>query len=261
MAQLELLNYYRFFEIETPAATADVWRSLAAQLGLTGTLILAREGTNSALVGPPEKIDQYIARKSDFDWDQASVKRLPVDEYESPYAKLKVKIKAEICTAGFAAPHELNRGRFIPPAAFQRLAAAPDTVLLDVRNNYEARIGTFRGARTIDMEHFREFPARLEEIADLRGKRVIGFCTGGIRCEKAIPFLRENGFDAYELEGGILNYLKEFPDGLWEGECFVFDDRYALTGDLRTGSYRPCPRCGQPARDGRCVVCGVVGPV
>ena len=253
----ELLIFYRFFEIPDPRATGERWLAHATQLDLKGTFIVAGEGTNSALAGPAPVLDEFIeSLRGDFDWSVATVKRLPLDAGESPYRRLKLKIKPEICTFRHDSNHDLNDGRFVSPAEFHAAAADPNTVFLDVRNNYEARIGTFRGARVIDMEHFPEMPDHMAELEDLKGKRVIGFCTGGIRCEKAIPYLREQGFDAYELEGGILKYLMEYPDGLWEGECFVFEDRYSLTGDLRKGSYDPCPNCGQPSKDGACVACG-----
>lgn len=253
----EMLVFYRFYQVDDPAAVGERWLELAGELELTGTFIFAHEGTNSALAGPTAALDAFIERTAgEFDWDAARSKRLPLDAAGSPYGKLKLKLKPEICTFGHDSDHALNEGRYISPEDFHRLADDPDVVLLDTRNNYEARIGTFRGARLIDMEHFRELPDHLDELEDLRGKRVIGFCTGGIRCEKAIPYLREKGFDAYELEGGILDYLRRYPDGHWQGECFVFDDRYSVTADLRKGSYEPCERCGQPSRDpDGCVIC------
>ena len=127
-----------------------------------------------------------------------------------------------------------------------------------MRNDYESQIGSFRNSLILPMNEFTELPNHLENLVKHRNKHILTFCTGGVRCEKTIPLLKKNGFQVSQLHGGILNYLEKYgerKDSLWEGECFVFDDRVSITSRFERGSYEWCPACGQPFRNGKCVVC------
>ncbi len=256
----ELANFYVFSPLEDPAAAGAQWKERAGELDLRGTFILAREGANIALGGEPERLDEFIAWfGQSVSLDGVQIKRTSVEKI--PFGRLVVKVKPEIVTFGQEVTHALNEGRYISPEDFHRMANDPDVVLLDVRNDYECIIGTFEGAMTLPLKKFRDLPEHLDELRALGDKKIISFCTGGVRCEKAVPYLRDQGLEnVYELEGGILNYLREYPEGHWRGECFVFDERYSVKTDGSPGSYEPCGACGQPSRDGECLYCGARNP-
>ncbi len=253
---LEFSNFYKFTPLPDPQATGDRWHARARSLSLRGTLLLAGEGANISVAGEPEKVDAFTRELvAELHVDPASVKRMPVEEM--PFQRMLLKVKPEIVTTGWSADWNKNEGSFVSPDEFHRMVAEdPDVVLVDTRNVYETRVGSFKNAILLPLEGFRQLPEYLPEFEKLRDKKVVTFCTGGIRCEKAVPMLKDAGFDnVYQLEGGILAYLEKYPDGHWDGECFVFDERCTVTSDLKRGSYQLCENCGQPFRDGACVSC------
>jgi UPF0176 protein len=156
---------------------------------------------------------------------------------------LRVKTRDEVVTLEAA----VDMGQTAPrlsPQEFNRMIQDPEVVLFDARNNYESAIGRFKNALTPDIALFKELPAALDQYGDLKNKKVITYCTGGIRCEKASALMKQQGFaDVYQLDGGIINYAQTFPDGAFEGDCFVFDDRMKV-------SFRP-----DSAQLGQCIVC------
>ncbi|MCR9145304.1 MAG: rhodanese-like domain-containing protein [bacterium] len=253
---LEFSNFYKFTTLTDPQATGNRWLARARALSLRGTLLLATEGANISVAGEPAKVDAFTRELvAELKIEPGSVKRMPVTEM--PFQRMLLKVKPEIVTTGWQANLEKNAGSFIAPDEFHRLAADPDVVLVDTRNVYETRVGSFRNAMLLPLEGFRQLPDYLPELEKHKDKKkIITFCTGGIRCEKAVPMLKDAGFDnVYQLEGGILAYLEKYPDGHWDGECFVFDERCTVTSDLKRGSYQLCEKCGQPYRDGACVSC------
>jgi UPF0176 protein len=173
------------------------------------------------------------------------------DAAESPFRRLRVKVKKEIVTLGRPdiKPHR-GAGKHIAPAEWNRLIDNPETVIIDTRNHYEVEVGTFRNAIDPGTDSFREFPRFAKELADLGTDRPVAmFCTGGIRCEKATALMMELGFGrVYHLKGGILNYLEQIDakDSRWDGECFVFDSRVAVDRDLAEGGYVQCHACRRP---------------
>ena len=256
-AQLkQLVNTYLFVSIPDPEETGQALFSIAERESLKGTLLIAAEGFNIALWGEAASISRFLSvLDEEFPMENAQTRRL--GEKEQPFGRLRLKVKAEIITFGRSAPAELNEGTFVEPDQVASWIADPNVVLLDTRNAYETVVGTFQGATTLPIHSFTELAANVPELAQrFRGKKVLGFCTGGVRCEKAVPFLRANGLEAFQIRGGILGYLDRFPQGAWEGECFVFDDRYSIRADGSRGSFSACVKCGQPARTGRCLVCG-----
>ena len=169
---------------------------------------------------------------------------------EAPFYRARVKLKREIVTLGVDGIDPDQAGTYVEPGDWNRLISDPDVTVIDIRNDYESDIGSFEHALQPNTASFREFPAYVSENLDpARQRRVAMFCTGGIRCEKATAFLRQQGFDeVYHLRGGILNYLERIPeaDSLWRGECFVFDNRVSVNHALEKGSYDQCHACRRP---------------
>ncbi len=220
------------------------------RLGVRGTLLLAAEGINGTVAATREGIDGLLdylkqdPRLADISYKES------YDE-SNPFYRTKVKLKKEIVTMGVEGidPKRVV-GTYVKPADWNALISDPDVVLVDTRNDYEVNIGTFKGALDPKTKTFREFPQYVKENLDpAKNKKVAMFCTGGIRCEKSTAYLKEQGFDeVYHLEGGILKYLEEVPaeQSMWEGECFVFDNRVAVNHSLEKGIYDQCHACRRP---------------
>lgn len=221
-----------------------------------GTLLLAREGINGTISGKRENIDALITYLK----EDPRFKNLQTKESfhtRLPFERTKVKLKKEIVTMGVEDlnPSE-NAGEYIKPKDWNAFISDPNVQVVDTRNDYEVSIGTFRGAINPKTQTFREFPEFVaNHLAHLKndGKTKIAMCcTGGIRCEKSTAYLKQQGFkEVYHLEGGILKYLEEIPesDSLWEGECFVFDNRVAVKHGLEKGQYDQCYACRMPLTD------------
>jgi UPF0176 protein len=215
-----------------------------------GTLLLAAEGINGTIAGSRAGIDAVLAwLRADSRLQTLETKDSYVDE--NPFYRTKVKLKREIVTMGVEDidPNHIV-GTYVRPKDWNALLSDPDVVLVDTRNDYEVRIGSFRNALNPKTESFREFPAFAKENLDpKRHAKVAMFCTGGIRCEKSTAFMKQQGFsEVYHLEGGILKYLEEVPEeeSLWEGECFVFDNRVTVNHQLQKGRYDQCHACRMP---------------
>lgn len=217
---------------------------------LKGTILLAEEGINATISGSREAIEAVIAfLKTDPRLADLAPKESQAGSH--PFKQMKVKLKKEIVTFGMPnIDPSQQTGIYIPPEKWNDLISQPDVLVLDTRNSYEVAIGTFKGAVDPNLSCFREFPEYVEQHLDPHHhKRVAMFCTGGIRCEKASAFLLAQGYsEVYHLQGGILRYLEVVPqeDSLWQGECFVFDERVSLQQGLAEGSYISCLACGYP---------------
>lgn len=215
-----------------------------------GTLLLAEEGINGTICGSREGIDavrQWL--DADGRFEGLSYKESFADE--PAFYRTKVKLKTEIVTMGVPGVNPQHIvGTYVKGEDWNRLIEDPDTILIDTRNDYEVAIGTFKNAVNPNTTSFREFPQWAAENLDkTKHKKVAMFCTGGIRCEKSTAYLKEQGFDeVYHLDGGILKYLEEMPEqnSLWQGECFVFDQRVAVKHGLEQGSYDQCYACRMP---------------
>jgi UPF0176 protein len=218
--------------------------------GVRGTLLLAEEGINGTIAGPREGIDAVVAYLGQI----GPFQNLEYKESKAntmPFLRMKVKLKKEIVTLGAPAadPTEMV-GTYIAPEDWNSLISRPDVVTIDTRNNYEIMIGTFRGAVNPKTTSFREFTTYTEEnLMQYKEKPVAMYCTGGIRCERSTAYLKALGFkEVYHLKGGILKYLEEVPEekSLWEGECFVFDQRVSVRHGLELGEYDQCFGCRMP---------------
>ena len=215
-----------------------------------GTLLLASEGINGTISSTREGIDAVLS------WldQQPGLDNIDTKESwdtEIPFYRTKVKLKKEIVTMGVEGidPKQVV-GTYVKPEDWNDLISDPDVVLVDTRNDYEVEIGTFKGAINPQTTSFREFPQWAKDnLGASKNKKVAMFCTGGIRCEKSTAYMKEQGFDeVYHLQGGILKYLEQVPQEqtLWQGECFVFDNRVAVGHDLKRGSYDQCHACRMP---------------
>ncbi|NVD36461.1 oxygen-dependent tRNA uridine(34) hydroxylase TrhO [Marinobacter lutaoensis] len=218
--------------------------------GVRGTLLLAREGINGTIAGPRDGIDAVKAWLADDGrFDGIDYKESLADI--QPFKRTKVKLKNEIVTLGVAGidPRHVV-GTYVEPSDWNDLISDPEVLVIDTRNRYEVDVGTFRNAVSPDTDSFREFPEYVQRNLDpARHRKVAMFCTGGIRCEKSTAYLKSRGFEeVYHLRGGILNYLETVPESqsLWQGECFVFDDRVTVNHRLARGNYDLCHACRRP---------------
>jgi len=238
---VDLANYE---EIQTPLL------NIMNANQVKGTLLLASEGINGTVAGDQESIDNVLNwLKSDPRLADLTAK-FSFDT-ENPFYRTKVKLKKEIVTLGVEGI-DPNRvvGTYVKPKDWNALISDPEVLLVDTRNAYEISIGTFKNAVDPKTTNFREFPQYVKDNLDpKKHKKVAMFCTGGIRCEKSTAYLKEQGFgEVYHLEGGVLKYLEEVPESetMWEGECFVFDNRVSVNHQLEKGQYDQCHGCRLP---------------
>jgi len=241
---------YRFVELDDYEALRQPLQDFLHAHDIKGTLLLAREGINGTVSGAQHAMDallDYLGQDSRFAGIDA---KFSYDDSQ-PFYRAKVKLKKEIVTMGVEGidPKRVV-GTYVKARDWNALISSPDVLLVDTRNEYEVQIGTFKNAINPHTTSFREFPAYVQQHLDPhKHKRVAMFCTGGIRCEKSTAYLKEQGFDeVYHLQGGILKYLEEIPQeqSLWEGECFVFDNRVTVNHALEKGAYDQCHACRMP---------------
>jgi UPF0176 protein len=250
---LIVIAFYKFVPLPDFEELQAIWLQQCLETGLMGSILLASEGVNGMLAGSREQIDDIV------DWLRSDARLNDLETKESlvdamPFRRMKVRLKPEI--VALKVPNIDPRakvGTYVNPEAWNELISGSDVRVIDTRNDFEVEIGSFKGAENPNTEHFSDFPAYVEEHLDpAKDKKIAMFCTGGIRCEKATSYLLEKGFEeVYHLQGGILKYLETMPqdESLWEGECFVFDNRVTLDHNLQPGSYELCHSCWQPLND------------
>jgi len=245
--------FYKFVRLDDFEDLKAVILGVLLKNGVKGTVLLAREGINSTIAGSREGIDAVLGfLRSDSRLADLVHKESFCDEM--PFFRAKVKLKKEIVTIGVAEVDPTHVvGTYVDPEDWNELIRDPEVLVLDTRNQYEVEIGSFKGAVDPETDSFRQFPEFVREKVDKsKFKKVAMFCTGGIRCEKASSFMLHEGFDeVYHLKGGILKYLEEVKpeDSLWEGECFVFDQRVTVDQHLDEGSFDQCHACRRPISD------------
>ena len=241
---------YHFIRFADPAALRGSLLDLAREQGIKGSLLLAPEGINGTIAGSRAGIDAVLAHLralpgcGDLEWKEAQAET-------PPFGRMKVRLKREIVTMGQPDIDPRARvGHYVDPADWNALISAPDVAVIDTRNDYEVAIGTFQGAVDPETRSFGEFPAWWEANKDrFHNKRIAMFCTGGIRCEKSTNYLLGQGVaEVYHLKGGILKYLEEVQqsDSLWQGACFVFDERVSVDHGLTPGPHQFCRACRRP---------------
>lgn len=245
-------NFYRFTELASPRDVKSELIQFAQTLGLTGLVIVAPEGLNGT-VATTSMADRQLVES----WLTTRFSMLATDfkqsQAERPmFRQFKVKIRPEIVTIHHPEliPQDNDPSYLSPKEWHQWLNGERKFNLVDARNDYEFRIGHFKGAIDSATEQFTEFPDAVEKVLNIpKDEPLLMYCTGGIRCEKAALEMRRRGYkEVYQLHGGILKFFEEFPHTDFEGECFVFDNRVAVTQDLNpTAKYKLCPHCGDPA--------------
>ncbi|MDE2411988.1 MAG: rhodanese-related sulfurtransferase [Sphingomonadales bacterium] len=251
---LQVAALYRFARFEDCAGLRAPLERLCRDQQVRGTLLLAPEGINGTIAGSEAAIARVVNHiRSLPDCADLDVKLSTATVM--PFHRLKVRLKREIVTMGEVdIDPRTSVGTYVEPEAWNALITAPDTIVIDTRNDYEVAIGTFAGAIDPKTTSFRQFPEwfrqqREELLGQGRRLKVAMFCTGGIRCEKSTAFLRQEGIDeVYHLKGGILKYLETTAEehSLWQGECFVFDERVAVGHGLAKGTHTLCRACRRP---------------
>jgi len=249
--------FYKFVELPDFAALKAPLLVHCQAHGVKGTILLAPEGINSTIAGPAAGVHAVLAHLR-RDPRLADLQHKEAWSPKPPFHRMKVRLKREIVTLGVPGLNpSAMAGEYVKPQDWNALISDPEVLVIDTRNDYEVRIGTFAGAVNPDIQSFSMLPEWIGKTPVLQaasGKkpRVAMFCTGGIRCEKSTAFLRSQGFDeVYHLEGGILKYLETVPaaQSLWQGQCFVFDERVSVGHGLTPGQHRLCRACRQPLHD------------
>ncbi len=249
----KIITLYKFHKIHEPLKLQAALKKELKNLDILGTIIVGNEGINGTVSGTSINLDRAIERLKlhskilDLDLKESFSKK-------SPFLRLKIKIKDEIVTMGKKNINPSTQsGEYINHKRWNALIEDKNTLLIDTRNSYEYAIGTFKNSINPKTANFKEFPEWVNKQqfseTDKKQKKVAMFCTGGIRCEKASAFMKNEGFEkVYHLKGGILKYLEETEtrNSLWQGECFVFDDRVSVKHDLSEGSYDLCHGCRMP---------------
>ncbi|MFQ3317369.1 MAG: UPF0176 protein [Candidatus Poseidoniaceae archaeon] len=240
---------YRFVDLPDRDALREPFRAICKKAGLKGTILLSFEGINFFLAGSQSSVDQYLDfLEQDSRFSQIHLKYSHT-EFQ-PFNRMNVRLKKEIISLGLEHVKPAERtGEVITPTEFKRwLDEGREVAIIDTRNDYEIRLGTFENALNLNLKSFRAFPKAIESLPDsMKDTPVVMFCTGGIRCEKASVVMMDAGFsNVKQLKGGILGYFEEVGGEHWDGDCFVFDHRVALSAELEQTEVVQCFACRQP---------------
>lgn len=251
--QCVIAALYKFVRLEDYTSLQEPLLDFCLSNHIKGTLLLAEEGLNGTVAGPRASIDALLT------YLKADERFAELDHKESyddaqPFYRMKVKLKKEIVTLGVEGiDPNATVGTYVEPRDWNSLISDPEVVVIDTRNHYEYELGTFKGAKDPKTDSFTQLPDYVDAHLDpSKHKKVAMFCTGGIRCEKSTAFMKQRGFeDVYHLKGGILKYLEDVPEAesLWEGECFVFDNRVSVNHALEKGEFDLCHGCRFPIRE------------
>ena len=248
------IAFYHFVSLENIKELQPFILDFCQRNHIKGTILLANEGINGTISGQKNDIHKFLGFiKTDLTFND-KFNDLEYKESwatKNPFYRMKVRLKKEIVALGVEGVSPTDKvGKYVNPEDWNKLIEDPDTIVIDTRNDYEIDIGTFKNAINPQTDSFREFPSYVENnLDDKKQKKVAMFCTGGIRCEKATSLMLDKGFEnVYHLKGGILKYLETIPKdkSLWQGECFVFDQRVAVTHGLEEGQYDQCYACRHP---------------
>ena len=244
-----ILLYYCYTHIDDPEAFREEHHMFCLEKNLLGRIIIAEEGINGTVSGLKEDCEAYMAHlKQDERFHDIDFKIEMHDQHA--FQKLHVRVKPEIVHSSLKTIHpKRETGIHLAPSEFKKMKDAEDVVILDVRSNYEHNVGKFKNAVTLDIENFRDFPEKVEELKGLKDKKIITYCTGGIKCEKASAYLLEQGFEnVYQLHGGIIKYGIEEGGEDFEGKCYVFDNRIvADVNKVNPTVISRCYVCNEPS--------------
>jgi len=249
---LKLISFYKFVKIKSPSDNKLTFKKFLIDNKLKGSIIFSLEGINGSVSGKQSNIDLLInfLKESFLFQEFDTINECEVDL--APFKKAKIKIKNEVVPL-----NELfndDKYKFqnrIEPKDWNKLILSDDVTVVDVRKSFESEIGTFEKAINPKINDFRRFPEYFEKLSGDKDRKIAMFCTGGIRCEKAASYLFKRGFkNVYQLKGGILNYLNNVPEkkSLWNGECFVFDERITVVNNSKKGNYLMCAGCRTPIK-------------
>lgn len=243
---------YKFVTINDPESTGSALREECERLEIKGTILIAGEGLNIMLAGAVDSITSFVkVLRQNSCFTDMEIKYSESDIM--PFWKLRMKVKNEIIRMNCPdiVPENHTAPRIAPKELQAALDAGEDIVLLDTRNDYEIAFGTFEQAIDPEIKEFSEWPEVVKSLPeDMKGKKVVTFCTGGVRCEKAAAVMENEGFtDVYQLDGGILRYFEETGGAHWDGACYVFDGRVAVGKDLEETNYMQCAHCNAPITD------------
>ena len=243
----EVFGFYKFTKLTALKKNKILLQDFLVKKNIRGTIIIANEGVNATISGKPLDVKVVITKiKKILDFKKFDSENISKSKFQ-PFHKAKVKIKKEVVPIGLTLSSKNKKNNHVDPKKWNKLIADKDTLVLDSRKPFEYEVGTFKKSVNPDVNNFREFPKYLNKLD--KEKPIAMFCTGGIRCEKASVFLEKNGFkNVFQLKGGILNYLKSIKkqESLWNGECFVFDNRISVKHGLASGTYSMCSGCRKP---------------
>lgn len=248
-----IATFYHLTPLDNLEGLQKQWKALMLAHDVTGTALVTPEGINGTIAGPDAGV-MVVLQAFKAHPPLAPLTWKVSYAATNPFQRTKVKLKREVIPLGYPVKPEMA-GTYVAAKDWNDLIAKPDVVLVDTRNDYEVKIGQFKGAHDPKTRTFRDLPAWLaEHLPEDRTAPIAMYCTGGIRCEKSTAYVREQGYtNVYHLEGGILKYLEEVPaaQSLWEGDCYVFDDRVAVNHDLAPATqYSICAQCNSPITAG-----------
>lgn len=236
MNTIVIASFYKFTSLDGYEAMREPMLAAMHAIGIKGTVILAEEGVNGGFAGSRAQMEEFY-RYMRQDARLADLRFKETFDTENPFEKAKVKLRKEIVTIGLGGVDPLKTvGTYLTPEEWHEFIQDPEVLIIDTRNDYEYELGTFKNAINPKTENFRDFPEYVkQQLSDKKDRKIAMCCTGGIRCEKSTAYLKEQGFtEVYHLKDGILNYMQTIPaeQSLWEGDCFVFDNRVALNQKL-----------------------------
>ena len=243
-------SFYKYVKIDSPAKFQQEHLELCKYLNLKGRILVGEEGINGSVYGTRENVEEYKSKLRKNPLFQDIEFKDTVAE-KPAYRKMFVRLRKEIVNFGLNIDLR-SSGKYLTPAELKEmLDRNEEIVLVDMRNDYEFKIGRFRNAINLPISNFRDLPNTIANIINLKNKKIVAYCTGGIRCEKATAYLKENGFEnVYQIKGGILKFGEEYPDTYWEGKCFVFDDRLAISlNKNKKESLTECVWCNRKCDD------------
>lgn len=249
MSKYKVISFYKYVDIENPESISKEHLNWCLENGIKGKVYLAKEGINGSVFGDDESTDKFKTYLKSYKmFEDIWFKETPTDEIA--FNKMFVRVKSEIVNSGLTTTKLENTApKLTPEQLLKFYEEKKDFLIIDTRNWYESKIGRFKNALTPQITHFREWTKVVETLSEYKDKTIVTYCTGGIRCEKASAYLREQGFkDVYQINGGILNYIQQFPDTYWEGGMFVFDDRkvYETNTKEELKYTAECHFCGKP---------------
>ena len=249
MNKYKVISFYKYVNVENPESLATEHLDWCLANGVKGKVYLAKEGISGSVFGNDEVTSKYKNQLKSYKiFEDVWFKETPTDQVA--FNKMHVRVKNEIVNSGLNKTSlEYTAPKLTPEQLLKFYEDKKDFVIVDARNWYESKIGKFKNAITPQITHFREWPKVVESLSEYKDKTIVTYCTGGVRCEKASAYLREQGFkDVYQIDGGILNYIQQFPDTYWEGGMFVFDDRRVFEPNTKEElKYTSnCHFCGKP---------------